>query len=275
MLKRIMVVLSGTPYTHAAIRHAVELAKRHGARVTGVAILDKEAAVRRGAVPAGGASETTRRSIDVIQERIDAAVAEFEESARNADIDHRVLRDQGDPLGALCAAWRYQDLTLVGLRGLFEYGVVAQPKDALIRLITSGMRPILAVSRDYVPIRRVLVAYSGSLESAKAMKRFMQLRLWPEAAVHLLHYRDGEESDTEYQGLLADAAAYCLDWGVKIEANADIGGTKDHLLADAERQDADLIVMGDSAKSLLTRRMFGDTALHVIRNAERPLFLAH
>jgi nucleotide-binding universal stress UspA family protein len=165
MIKRILVVLSGTPYTRAAIRHAMELARRHGARVTGVAILDREAAARREAVPIGGASvreRMTRRTLGRIEERIDAAVAEFQQAAEEADVEHRVIREEGDPIATLSAAWRYQDLTLVGLRGLFEYGVLAEPQDALIRLITSGMRPILAVSSEYVPIERILVAYSGS-----------------------------------------------------------------------------------------------------------------
>lgn len=277
MVKRILVVLSGTPYTDAAIQHAVELAKRHDARVTGIAILDQEAAARR-VVPVaaaqGGASEL-QTGLDYVRGRIEAAVWEFEQLAQQADIEHRVVRDEGDPVGALCDAWRYEDLTLVGLRGLFDYGVLAEPKDALIRLITSGMRPILAVSSEYVPVRRVLVAYSGSLESAKTMKRFIQMRLWPDATVNLLHYIEGDEPEGEYKQLLGRASAYCQDWGVEPGVKALVGGAKDHLLCDAADDGADLIVLGDSAKSMFTRRVFGDTALHVIRNADRPLFLSH
>jgi len=34
------------------------------------------------------------------------------------------------------------------------------------------------------------------------------------------------------------------------------------------------MVVGNSAKNLLRRRIFGETALHAIQNANRPLFLA-
>jgi nucleotide-binding universal stress UspA family protein len=278
MIKRILVVLSGTPYTRAAIQHAIDMAQRHNARVTGAAILDREAAARSGPVPIGGASfraEQVQRELKTVQERIDAAVAEFEEEAESADVEHRVLRDEGDPIQTLCDAWRYEDLTLVGLRGLFDYGVFAEPKDALIRLITSGLRPILAVSNEYRPVRRVLVAYSGSLESAKTMKRFVQMRLWPEATLRLLHYREADTPTHEYESLLAQAAEYCMDWGDKLETDSVVGTPKDRLLEDAAAQEADLIVMGDSAKSLFTRHVFGDTALPIIRTADRPLFLSH
>jgi nucleotide-binding universal stress UspA family protein len=37
---------------------------------------------------------------------------------------------------------------------------------------------------------------------------------------------------------------------------------------------ADMIVLGNSARSLLMKRVLGETALHIIRNADRPLFLS-
>jgi nucleotide-binding universal stress UspA family protein len=51
MIKRILLGLTGTPYTEVAIRHANDLAQRFDASVTGIAILDKLAAAsgrRRG-----------------------------------------------------------------------------------------------------------------------------------------------------------------------------------------------------------------------------------
>ena len=43
------------------------------------------------------------------------------------------------------------------------------------------LRPLITVSSKHRRISNVLIAYSGSMESAKAMKRFAQLRLWPDA----------------------------------------------------------------------------------------------
>jgi nucleotide-binding universal stress UspA family protein len=37
----------------------------------------------------------------------------------------------------------------------------------------------------------------------------------------------------------------------------------------------DLIVMGDGAHGTFARRVLGDTLLHVVRKADRPLFLTH
>ncbi len=63
-------------------------------------------------------------------------------------------------------------LIVFGLRSLFESDLVADPHDTLVRLVQSGVRPLLAVSKQVAPIKTVLIACSGSMESAKAMKNF-------------------------------------------------------------------------------------------------------
>ena len=54
MIKRILVALGGTEYATAATSHAVELAKAHGAELTGVSVLDQERLTATGPVPLGG-----------------------------------------------------------------------------------------------------------------------------------------------------------------------------------------------------------------------------
>ena len=56
--------------------------------------------------------------------------------------------------------------------------------------------------------------------------------------------------------------------------DAQLISLKDQLLPEADSWQADLIFVGSGARSLLLRRLFGDTALQLIRNSDRPLFLA-
>jgi hypothetical protein len=101
---------------------------------------------------------------------------------------------------------RYHDLMIFGLRGLFEYDLVPDPHSVLARLVQSGVRPLVAVSKGVRPVHRVLVAYSGSMESAKAMKRFVQMRLWPEAKLQVIIF---DNLGNEARQLVTDAADYC------------------------------------------------------------------
>jgi nucleotide-binding universal stress UspA family protein len=120
-------------------------------------------------------------------------------------------------------------------------------------------------------MKKVLIAYSGSMESAKAMKRFVQMRLWPEAKLRIVTF--AQEANQAEQ-LVGEAAAYCRAHGFEPEVACVPESPKDHLLAYAAEWGADLTVVGNSAKNLLLRRIFGETALHAIRHSDHPLFLA-
>ena len=138
MVRRILVALSGTPYTPVAIALALELAKRHDAAVTGVTIVDLPALSDVGPIPIGGsaaAHSLAEHRMQITQERVEEEIANFEKACRNASINYVVDRESGDPFDLLMELWRYHDLTVIGLRGLFEYGVVHHPDDEIVRQI--------------------------------------------------------------------------------------------------------------------------------------------
>ncbi len=167
---------------------------------------------------------------------------------------------------------RYYDLMIFGLRSLFDYNVVdTAPTDVLTRLVSRGVRPILAVSQEYRPIQRALLAYSGSMESAKAIRRFMQMQLWPNLSVKVVTF---EHTPDLADGLLSDVSSDCRSYGYDVETERVAGSAKALLLQHANDWKADVIVVGNSVKRLWMRKLFGETALNVIRNATVPLFLS-
>ena len=52
------------------------------------------------------------------------------------------------------------------------------------------------------------------------------------------------------------------------------GDPRQKLLPYAETWQADLIVAGNSAKNLLLRKLFGETALSLLRKSQLPLYLS-
>ena len=99
MVKRILVALSGTPFTHVAVRSAVELAQRHGASVTGVTVVDVERLSAVGPVPIGGAAAAhslAEHRVAVTQEKVEAEIAGFEKACREASVEYVVDRERGD-----------------------------------------------------------------------------------------------------------------------------------------------------------------------------------
>lgn len=66
----------------------------------------------------------------------------------------------------------------------------------------------------------MLIAYNGSMESAKAMKRLVQMRLWldVEWEVMMFHMSDDKASE-----LLLPAATYCRAHGFKACHQSNLG----------------------------------------------------
>jgi nucleotide-binding universal stress UspA family protein len=274
MIKRILVGLGGTEYTVSGINQAVALAMANDAEVTGVSVLDASRLSSVGPVPLGGghyARELVEDRLAKAKNHVEWAAQEFTDACRAAGVRHRVLREEGEPFALLIDQARYHDLMIFGLRSLFEFDLVPDPQDSLVRLVQAGVRPLIAVSKGFYPVNKVLIAYSGSMESAKAMKRFVQMRLWPDAKLRVVSFDHSADKTTQ---LVKDAAEYCAAHGFDVEEAVATGSPKDRLLPYAEEWGADLTVVGNSAQNLLLRRIFGETALHAIRNANRPLFLA-
>ena len=183
MIRKILLGLGGTPYTTVAIQCAVELAKRFEAEITGVTVLDLGRLTtvhlaREETVPAA------LHRVLLTREQVEETINAFESACVAEGIKYRVKQEENETsFDLMISLARYHDLMIFGLRSIFEYNVsavdlsVEEPKDTLARLIAAGVRPIIAVSDAFRPIRKVLIAYSGSMESAKTMKRFVQMRM--------------------------------------------------------------------------------------------------
>jgi nucleotide-binding universal stress UspA family protein len=262
MIKRILLGLGGTPYTSVAIQRAVQLAKRFEAEITGVTVSDVKRLTK----------EMAAQRIRVTKEKIEEAISEFESACTVDGITYHLKQEKReDPFDLMISLARYHDLMIFGLRSIFEYDIsFEEPKDTLARLISAGVRPIIAVSDKFRPIQKVLIAYSGSMESAKTMKRFVQLRLWPDVKLKIVTFHSSEEKTRQ---LLYDASEYCRAHGFHVESESNPGSPKDFLLPIATYWQADMIALGNSARNLLLKRLVGETALYIIRNADRPLFL--
>lgn len=274
MIKRILVGIGGTAFTAVAIDRAVELAAAHNARITAVSAVDPDRICKMGPVPAGAgayAKKMCENRLEVTGGQLRESVDALEQSCSAAGVPFTVEWETENAFDLLISHARYHDLTVFGLRSIFDYQLVEEPEKDLIRVLSQGVRPILAVSKRFRPIHKVMVAYSGSMESAKAMRRFVQFKLWPDAELTIVHFSDGHSNG---KALLKDAADYCKDYGFKVQERMITGKPSLQLLASAEEMDADMIVMGNSIRSIWLRKILGDTVLDTLTRADRPLFLS-
>jgi len=275
MIKRILVALSSTPCTSSAVKHAVELANQHNAELTGVTVIDTDRLQDVGPIPIGGAAiahELAEHRVHLAKEHIEEAIGKFESACSDSNITHRVLKERGDSAERLLADWRYHDLTIIGLRGLFEYGVLHDHGHLVLDVIGAGLRPLLAVSEEYRPIRSAMVAYDGSPLAARAMKAFCMLDIWKPMPTTITCFT-GQEGNVE--DLLADAAYYLEAHVFPTTKKYVDEKPRNAILETMESCDADLLVMGAAKRARMGRKLLGDTARFALENSTRPIFLHH
>jgi nucleotide-binding universal stress UspA family protein len=273
MIKRILLGLGGTPYTSAEVRHAIELATLHKAELTAVTVCDLARITDVGPVPigAGAASASlVNFRLESARQAIEQAIAEFQTECDKANVRAHVIREAGNPFEELVCLWRYHDLTVLAVQSLFEYGVVHDPKDMLLQILHKGVRPIFAVAKEHRSIKRVLIGYNGSMESAKAMKQYAQWPLFPNTEVRVVCF---EISRDKAAPLLRDAQIYLKAHGIIADTDYKAGDAHDVILPYATEWNADMIVLGATARARIFRHVLGDTALRAITASTIPLYM--
>jgi len=271
-IKRILVGLGGTPFTPMSIRRAIELAQSHQAEVTGVTLLDESNFI----------DDAAESPIQVIEDQerlakakvlIEESVADFHAACDKWGLNQRpIVQKIEATFETLVESARHHDLVVFGLKSVLECDFLCtEPQRFLVRLVATGVAPLFAITDKYRAITRVLIAYSGSIQSANAMKQFVQMRLWPDADLKIVMCG---KSKVTGERLLNDAADYCRAHGYSVECQFSLDSPRKFLLKEARQSRADLIVMGNSARGVMMRRVFGDIALEVLRNGNVPVLLS-
>ncbi len=275
MVKRLLLVVGGTMFSGTGVKWALEIAKKHGSEITALPLLDNEswkASLPMVMTTADASRMLESRPWEMAIRRSQRVIVELQQACAESRVSVRVSQPEGDVMEAIAGLWRSHDLVIFGLRGLFEAGIVPEPEEMAAHLIKTGVRPILAVSRHFRSIRRVLVAYSGSMESATALKQFVGTRLWAEAELEVACFGQKEAGA---EPLLEDATTYCRAHGLHPSTVSIKESAIRRLLPYASERSVDLIVIGDDYRHVLTKNLLGDTMLHTARHSDIPLFISH
>lgn len=274
MIKRILVGLADKPSAQVATRRAINLAKIHDAEIAGVAIIDTSALEAIGPTPLGAAQQARQLKAhrrEMTQEHVEEALTRFQQLCEEAGIPCEVRREEGKPLEKMLKLSRYYDLVILNLHELFDYGVVTEPDETVLKLVRAGVRPILACVPGHEDINRIMIAYNGSVESAKAMRRLIHLQFWPGAEFKIVCC---ELPRDQAEGLLEEAGQYCRSHGVTPELEYFPGSAKQEILPAARSWGADLIAIGASTRRPLLHRLVGDVPHTLMKHSDRHLFLA-
>ena len=224
----------------------------------------------------GGASDD---GLTVIDRRLDALARAYAETAAGAAAQAGLVCTRETPrlpypevVHRLAAEARLHDLTVLDLD---PRGGILSLETIEAALMTSG-RPVLAVPRTHPAFagRRILLAWDGSLQAARAASEAMPF-LRAAQAVEIVSVGDADDLLATVPG--AEFARRLARHGVAVAvSNLPVAGSiADTLRGHAGLFRADLMVMGAYRHSRVREFVFGGVTRSLLMDAPVPLFLAH
>lgn len=285
MFKDILVHLDEGPRSATRLKVAVDLARRQGAHLTGIFVLDIPGSdLFYGAgmpyAGGGGMSEMVNSLRAESAARADAMGQEFLDAVRRQGLEGEWRVVDGDTVGLLALHARYADLTVLGQPNADEPFKGPSADAVLVNVMMSSGRPVLAVpyAGPFEQVgERVLIAWNASRESTRAVNDALPILRGAKAVTVLaVNPRHGIEGHGDVPA--ADIALHLARHGVKAEAAHTIAkdiGEGDALLSYAADLGVDLIVCGGYGHSRAREMVFGGVTRTLLQEMTVPMLLSH
>ena len=132
---KILLGLDGSSYSQAATEFACQIALKHSAAITGVAVIDLPDIERAiGPAPVGGihyAEQAEQRLLKQTQEKVQGILQNFERVCQSKNINYAVHADTGRPFEEIIEESKYHDFLVLGQKTFFRYNVADEPGNTL------------------------------------------------------------------------------------------------------------------------------------------------
>ncbi len=284
MTQRILVVLDPDSDTPIATETAIDIARRQGGEVTGLAFVDKDSI---GSDSAGGgigsmyfAERLREKLTEETRQKAKALIDTF-----TARVEAEGVRHSGDRVGegalvqSLLDEMRTHDLLVAGRESHFYYANPERRTHTLGKVLEDGAAATLIVGSTRPDVRRVAIAYDGSGASARTMQKFAHLAPFgTDLDVEVVHVHGSTEADRRASDRLrADAVTYLQAHGFErvTSTGTESSDPSERICELAQGERADLVVSGAFAKSGFRKMLFGSSATKLLEESKVPLFLYH
>ena len=279
MIKRILVALDSDQDTAVAIRYAEVIAGRYGAQVVGLAVVDTEhidAEARGGGIGSMYyAAKLRKRMSRETWERAQELIRTFDVALQASGIEHTEMVKEGVPFQRIIEEMKYHDVLLLGNDPHFFYGKPEKQTDTLAQVVKRGSAPTLVVGPEYKEVSRVLIAYDGSVASARTTRSFIQLLPFgSDVTLEVIHVHDGLQAESELMlGLLEK---YTISHGLGLRKMSVRGAdVADIIVNHAKDVQADLVVAGAHSVSKFREWTLGSTTSELLESVPPPIYLYH
>ena len=250
-VRRILVALDASPQSDVALEEAASLAARLEAELTGIFVVDSEL-MRLSALPVAhetGLTSARRRPISpesmarALRLQADRTRVALEKTARQHSLQSSFRLSKGNVVAELLNAAGQADLLTMGIMGHMD--ITGRRLGSTARGVRAGLScSLLLLANSLRRGRSVVVVYSGSPDSIKALKLAVELGEHLNAELIVLLCAEGEA----LKPLRAAAEERLADAGIPFVFEHVAADRFDELRLLIQRHEGSLLVIGQDCE---------------------------
>lgn len=162
------------------------------------------------------------------------------------------------------------DLIVIGKRGKKTDTDETHLGSNFEHVVRASHKPVLVASRNFNPIKRILIAFDGGVSSMKAVNYLAASPAFNDLDCHLLSVAESTDRATQQ---LEDAASSLRNAGYRVESTLQAGQPEKVICETIKRTGIDLLLMGAYGHSRIRSLIIGSTTTAMIRTCKIPVLL--
>jgi nucleotide-binding universal stress UspA family protein len=276
-VKNILIPTDGSDYSKTAQNYGIYLARKLGARLTGLFIMDLKIIQDPLFDDISGfmGLSSTREIYPFIEkgmeERADSILGDFDERCKKGGIDPELKKIRGVVDEMIIEEGEGADCIILAQRGehysLTGGGLLGSTSESVVR--KTG-KPVLVTPLEFKEIRRVGLAYDGGPHAEKALKIAAELSLTLESTLTVLIITGDDE---QAKNLGEKVASFLDPYDLQMSLEIRSGKEEQEIVRFSGEGVVDLLVMGAYGHSRIRKFILGSTTAYVIRKSDIPVLL--
>lgn len=276
MIKALLVAMDASAYGWSAARHALELARSHDARLTGLYVLDIRYLEMPPYVDYSFALEAmppilaAPEILKGFQTKSDRLLGDLRRMGQDAGLTVETRAEEGVPSQVIAELGRSHDLVLMGKRGehaRWGRDLLGSTAEQVARRAAT---PVLLAEADHRALSKALLLFDGSPAAHRAVKLAAELAHERRLELAVLTVDDDLARAASVQ---KEAASYLDALGLTAEYAVLTGRATKAAAAHLVTFPADLVVLGMRGHSALHDLILGSTAEQLMRTLPVPVLL--
>ncbi|MFH1851557.1 MAG: universal stress protein [Candidatus Neomarinimicrobiota bacterium] len=279
MVKRIVVAIDGSNYAKTALNLACTRAKKTGALICGVGVVDIPGITRQEAGAPAGASYYAHRAEETkIKDactKMAGFIADFKAFCEKSGVNYEIRSHEGVPFEEIIKEANFADLIYVGVKTFFHFETNSKPGETVMRLLKYASCPVVAVPEQAEFPKNVIVALDGSRAAARGLREFVDLYEDRDIFTDINFFLVSAGTREEMLPLHEGAHHYLQAHGLTATSIIREGKPHEVILEEAKRRIPSAVVLGAYGQKGISRLFYGSTARKIVEDGSVTVLVTH